>query len=111
MSSGGGLLQRLDRDTQRCAFKCSMTVRNGEERDVFKVKRFGLIKHLVTLMHIQVVIRKIGPFSQDPVTDPGKTSKRGRLALVKDNRGFSTVRAAEVNGREDVLVTVYRFAA
>jgi len=77
--SGGGLLQRLDRDTQRCAFKCSMTVRNGEERDVFK----------------------------DPVTDPGKTSKRGRLALVKDNQGFSTVRAEEVNGGE-VMVTVYR---
>ena len=86
-----------------------MTVRNGEERDVFKVKRFGLIKHLVT--PIQVVDRKIGPFSQDPVTDPGKTSKKGRLALVKDNQGFSTVRAAEVNGREDVMVTVYRFVS
>ena len=45
------------------------------------------------------------------MTDPGKTSKRGRLALVKDNRGFSTVRAAEVNGREEVMVTVYRFVA
>ena len=45
------------------------------------------------------------------MTDPGKTSKKGRLALVKDNQGFSTVRVAEVNGREDVMVTVYRFAA
>ena len=45
------------------------------------------------------------------MTDPGKTSKRGRLALVKDNQGFSTVRAAEVNGREEVMVTVYRFVA
>ena len=100
----------MDRDTQRCAFKCSMTVRNGEERDVFKVKSFGLIKRLVTPMHIQVV-KKIAPFSQDPVTDPGKTSKKGKLALVKDNQGFSTVRAAEVNSREEVLVTVYRSVA
>ena len=36
--SGGGLLQRLDRDTQRCAYKCSMTVRNGQEMDVYKVR-------------------------------------------------------------------------
>ena len=88
-----------------------MTVRNGEERDVFKVKSFGLFKHFVTPINIQVINKKIAPFSQDPVTDPGKTSKRGRLALVKDNQGFSTVRAAEVNGREDVMVTVYRFVA
>lgn len=29
--SGGALLQRLDRDTQKCAFKCSCITRNGEE--------------------------------------------------------------------------------
>lgn len=33
--SGGALLQRLDRDTQKCAFKCSYAVCNGKE-----VKRF-----------------------------------------------------------------------
>jgi len=79
--SGGGLLQRLDRDTQRCAYKCSMTVRNGQELDVYK----------------------------DPVTDPGKTSKKGRLTLVKDSQGLmSTVRQKDVNGREDLMVTVFR---
>ena len=82
-----------------------------EKKGMSSRLKVGLIKHLVTSMHIQVVNRKKGPFSQDPVTDPGKTSKRGRLALVKDNQGFSTVRAAEVNGREDVMVTVYRFVA
>ena len=45
--SGGALLQRVDRDTQRCAFKCSMAVVDGEDRDVYK----------------------------DPITDPGKKSK------------------------------------
>ena len=42
--SGGGLLQKLNRDTQKCAFKCAMAVVDGEEREVFK----------------------------DPITDPGK---------------------------------------
>ena len=29
--SGGALLQRMDRDTQKCAFKCSYAVCNGKE--------------------------------------------------------------------------------
>ena len=46
---------------------------------------------------------------QDPVTDPGKTSKKGRLTLVKDSQGLmSTVRQKDVNGREDLMVTVFR---
>ena len=28
--SGGALLQRLDRDTQKCAYKCSYAIINGE---------------------------------------------------------------------------------
>jgi len=28
--SGGALLQRLDRDTQRCAYKCSYAIVNGQ---------------------------------------------------------------------------------
>ena len=53
--SGGALLQKLNRDTQKCAFKCSSITVNGEEREVFK----------------------------DPITDPGKKSKKGRLSLQK----------------------------
>lgn len=53
---GGGLLQKVNRDTQKFAFKCSSVNVNGEERAVFK----------------------------QPVTDPGKVSKKGRLALVQD---------------------------
>ena len=51
--SGGALLQKLNRDTQKCAFKCSEIVVNGVVREVFK----------------------------DPITDPGKKSKKGRLSL------------------------------
>ena len=41
-------MQRLDRDTQRCAFKCSMTVRNGQEMDVFKVRICDPILNSIT---------------------------------------------------------------
>merc|ERR1712190_411938 len=53
--SGGALLQRVDRDTFKCAFKCSEITINGETRAVFK----------------------------DPITDQGKVSKKGRLTLQK----------------------------
>ena len=58
---GGALLQKVNRDTQNFAFKCSAaTIVNGELRDVFK----------------------------EPATDPGKDSKRGKLALVRTARGL-----------------------
>lgn len=52
---GGALLQQLDRDTQKFAMKCSAAQINGEWIDVQK----------------------------DPVTDPGKKSKAGRVTLWK----------------------------
>ena len=78
---GGALLQKVDRDTQRFAFKCSSVTVNGEDRAVFK----------------------------DPVTDPGKGSKRGKLALVRTSTGFETVQRtndAEIDG--DLLQPVFR---
>lgn len=56
---GGALLQKLDRDTQKFAYKCSEVTVHGESRKVFK----------------------------DPVTDPGKRSMAGRLdVIVKDGK-------------------------
>jgi nicotinamide phosphoribosyltransferase len=52
--SDGGLLQKVNRDTLKFAFKCSSIEVNGEARDVFK-------RH---------------------VTDTGKRSKSGRLKLI-----------------------------
>jgi nicotinamide phosphoribosyltransferase len=49
--SGGGLLQKVNRDTQKCAFKCSYVEVDGKGRDVYK----------------------------EPSTDPEKNSKRGRF--------------------------------
>lgn len=56
---GGGLLQKVNRDTQKWAMKASAVKVNGMWRDVWK----------------------------DPVTDPGKVSKRGRLSLIRDQLG------------------------
>jgi nicotinamide phosphoribosyltransferase len=78
---GGGLLQKLDRDTQRFAFKLSEIVVAGQAR----------------------------PVAKDPKTDPGKRSKAGRLDLVVQDGAFTTVTIpaglAQVPGSE--LVTVY----
>jgi len=76
--SGGGLLQKVNRDTQKCAIKCSAICIDGLWRDVMK----------------------------DPVTDPGKRSKAGRLALVQDEDGFRTVPRNEA-GNRNLLVPVF----
>jgi nicotinamide phosphoribosyltransferase len=75
--SGGGLLQKLDRDTQRFAFKCSQAIVYGEERDVFKA----------------------------PKTDHTKDSKRGNLKLILVDNEYTTVRI-EAPG-DDQLIVVF----
>jgi len=60
---GGALLQRINRDTQKMAYKCSEVTIGDKAIPVFK----------------------------DPVTDPGKRSKSGRLDLVLRNGNYSTV--------------------
>lgn len=77
---GGALLQAINRDTNKWAMKCSAVQINGVWHDVFK----------------------------DPVTDQGKRSKKGRLSLVKTDSGYETVRTSELNGREDILVTIFK---
>jgi nicotinamide phosphoribosyltransferase len=78
---GGALLQMHNRDTLKFAMKCSSITVDGKQRDVFK----------------------------DPVTDHGKSSKAGRLDLIRDWHGtYSTV----VLGEKDqhilsVMQTVY----
>ncbi len=60
--SGGGLLQAVNRDTCKFAFKCSAKQTSGEWIDVYK----------------------------DPVTDEGKKSKRGKLHLFKHEGRYVT---------------------
>ncbi len=81
---GGGLLQRVDRDTLRFAFKCSSITVNGDEVDVFK----------------------------QPKDDPSKDSKRGRLELVKTPGGFKTVPENKIeDGEQRMLSTVFENGA
>jgi len=75
--SGGGLLQKHDRDTQKFAVKCSAIRKANKWYDVFK----------------------------DPITDKGKTSKKGRLQLIKSDNGFESVRENPAN--IDLLETVF----
>jgi nicotinamide phosphoribosyltransferase len=84
--SGGGLLQKLNRDDAKFAFKCSSIQINNEERDVYK----------------------------SPITDNGKRSKSGRLSLVKvkgpnNSWSYRTIKQKEKDPiAHDELITVFR---
>lgn len=65
---GGALLQGINRDTQKFALKCSAAKIGGRWVDVFKA----------------------------PLTDPGKLSKRGRLALLR-HREFGSWRTVPID--------------
>ena len=64
---GGALLQQMNRDTQKFALKCSAARIDGAWVEVYK----------------------------DPVTDAGKTSQRGRLALLH-HREYGSYRTVAV---------------
>ena len=80
---GGALLQKLDRDTQKFAFKCSSININGKEIDVYK----------------------------KPITDIGKMSKKGRLKLVavEGNNGKNKLYTIKrgVSQEKDILEEVF----
>ena len=76
---GGELLQKINRDTQKFAMKASAICINGVWRDVYK----------------------------DPITDQGKRSKKGRLALIKDDEGYKTVPLSNVTQDENQLITIF----
>jgi nicotinamide phosphoribosyltransferase len=78
---GGGLLQHPNRDTYKFAQKCSAAEFNGNEwRDVYK----------------------------EPITDPGKLSKRGKITLVQNvnTKEFRTIRITDPI--KDVEVNIMR---
>lgn len=75
---GGGLLQQVNRDTCKMAMKASSAIVDGEQRDVYK----------------------------DPITDKGKRSKKGKLALVSVDGKLTTVSEAEA-GDSNLLELVF----
>jgi nicotinamide phosphoribosyltransferase len=81
--SGGGLLQKVNRDTQRFAMKSSAQQRDGVWHDI----------------------------SKNPV-DSSKTSKKGMLKLVRNGDNWSTAQSSltpppEFNALKDELVPVF----
>ncbi|MBK8971392.1 MAG: nicotinate phosphoribosyltransferase [Hahellaceae bacterium] len=77
---GGALLQQVNRDTLKFAMKASAARVGGLWRDVFK----------------------------DPVTDAGKRSKKGRLAVVNENGSLKTIQARDLGRRENLLSVVFQ---
>lgn len=77
---GGELLQKINRDTMKFAMKASSVTVGPVTRDVFK----------------------------DPITDSGKRSKKGKLALIVGPNGYETVRASELGGNENELELVFK---
>jgi nicotinamide phosphoribosyltransferase len=76
---GAALLQKVNRDTQKFAMKCSAAEVNGEWKDVFK----------------------------DPVTDAGKRSRAGHFAVIQNPTGFETIAFSELGNRENFLRPVF----
>lgn len=75
---GGARIQDMSRDTLKFAYKCSWAQVNGQERDVFK----------------------------DPITDPGKKSKAGKLDLIYDCKEIKTVKY-QPNNKYSLMRTVF----
>lgn len=77
--SGGGLLQKWDRDTLRFAIKCCAMETDEGWRDIFK----------------------------QPKTDPTKNSLRGRRAVIDTCSGPQNIRFEELGEQENLLRVVF----
>jgi len=87
LGMGGALLQRVNRDTQEFALKCSHAVVNGQSIDVQKMPvELDAQGHLRTSF---------------------KQSKAGRLKLVKDKDTYRTIGEQEAPALPNVLETVF----
>lgn len=76
---GGALLQKLDRDTFKYAMKANARFDGKTWHDVYK----------------------------EPITDSGKQSKRGILAVVKQAGVYQNIRACNVLYSENQLIKVF----
>lgn len=87
LGMGGALLQKLDRDTQKFAFKCSYAEVNGKPVEVQK--------HPLEIDHHGKLVQSF------------KRSKAGQLKLIYTNNEYQTVKTGEQPDQEDQLVTVF----
>ena len=77
---GGALLQQVNRDTQRFAMKASAVFRDQHWHSVYKA----------------------------PKTDVAKSSKGGRLALIKKANGlYQTIQLEDLQNQNNILQTIF----
>ena len=71
--SGGSLLQKLHRDTQKCAYKCSYAIINGEgvseynysakePHPCIRMSLLGFLSGFIIVGHLSRVVRGVGPW-------------------------------------------------
>ena len=90
--SGGALLQKVNRDTYKFAMKASAILQEQE-------------------INGALTGRKWVGIAKNPITDPGKKSKEGRLTLVRSKMTgqYQTALIEGLNEEfEDMMVTVYQ---
>ncbi|WP_217604786.1 nicotinate phosphoribosyltransferase [Chitinophaga sp. GbtcB8] len=87
LGMGGALLQRVNRDTQEFALKCSYAMVNGKDIDVQK-----------NPMELN---------AEGQLRTSFKHSKAGRLKLVKENGEYRTLTLQEAPALADQLETVF----
>jgi len=77
--SGGDLAQNINRDTLGMAIKCSAVITDGKMVEVYK----------------------------DPITDPGKKSKKGILELYKIDGNFITSQRGDYDSKFEVMKDIF----
>lgn len=87
LGMGGALLQKVDRDTQKFAFKCSYAELNGKGVDVQK--------------------NPVELDSHGDLVTSFKKSKAGQLKLIRTSTGYATVKKEEQPSEADQLITVF----
>jgi len=87
LGMGGALLQKVDRDTQKFAIKCSFATVNGE--------------------NVKVEKRPVEMDEHGKISESFKKSKGGRLKLVKIDGEYRTVQAEAYPELNDELITVF----
>jgi nicotinamide phosphoribosyltransferase len=87
LGMGGALLQKVDRDTQKFALKCSYAEIDGKGTDVKK--------------------SPLELNEKGEIMKSFKQSKAGRLKLIKEDGNFKTVGTNEYPDAEDELKTVF----
>lgn len=85
LGMGGALLQKVNRDTQKFALKCSYAKVNGE---VVNVKKSPIEMN-----------------EKGELVKSFKTSKAGKLKLIRTSDGLKTV--SDIENGEDVLETIF----